>query len=447
MGFTCLLIGPKLSLAQTAFYENEPIRYSKTPVDDDVTKLLKRLESGEVKLTYEKSRGYLRSLLKELQIPESSQTLVFSKTSLQIQKITPLRPRALYFNDDVYVGFVQRGDVIELGATDSRQGPTFYSLKQDPTKPLIQRDQGQCIVCHASGRTQSVPGFLIRSVFPSRSGHPNYGSGTYNNDHTSPFRERWGGWYVTGKHGDMHHMGNQTFRVNNRGDLSKGANIESLEELVSTKPYLNPHSDIVALMVLQHQVQMHNAITFANFDTRQALHQAKSMNRILERPETFKSESTKRRIRSAAERVVSHLLMCDEFKLTSKVTGTSGFAEEFAQRGPFDQKQRSLRQFDLNTRLFRYPCSYLIYSPSFDGLPDEVRLPILDLLIEVLQKNPENADSETDTPVTKTDDDNYQHLTRDDRQAIMTILRETKPEFAERLQVQEAPSRPIENQK
>lgn len=405
--------------AQRVSFEKEPINYKTAEVNDVVAHLIAQMKAGEANLEFETEQGYLKSLLQALEIPISSQVLVFSKTSLQLHKISPSRPRAIYFNDEVYVGFVQNGGMIEIGSTDPKQGAIFYALKQEEMdRPRIVRDQGQCMVCHASSRTQDVPGYLVRSVFPSRSGHPNFGSGTYTTDQTSPFKERWGGWYVTGTHGKMLHMGNQIFERDQSDGLEKGANLQTLEGLVSTKPYLSNHSDIVALMVLEHQVQMHNAITAANYETRQALHQVQTMNKILERDPDFISDSAKRRIESAAENVVEHLLMCDEFQLTDRVSGTSDFADEFAKRGRRDSKKRSLRDLDLEKRLFKYPCSYLIYSPSFDQLPNEVRKPIIAKLLAILEG--------------RDDSDKFAHLTPECRQTILEILKETKPEFTER---------------
>jgi len=403
--------------AQTASFENPPINYPSAKVDDAISRLNKRLESGEADLEFDNEHGYLSSVMEHLKIPVSSQGLVFSKTSLQIQRITPSRPRAVYFNDDVYIGWVQNGDVIEVAATDANQGPTFYTLRQRKTEtPRFIRDQGQCIVCHASSRTQNVPGYLVRSVYPSRSGHPNYGSGTYTTNITSPFNERWGGWYVTGTHGKMRHMGNATFRENERSpDLNDGANRKTLNGLVDTKPYLSGHSDLVALMVLEHQTQMHNAITFANYETRQALHQSYSMNKLLERDPKHVSDVAKRRIDSAVERVIEHLLMCEEFRLADTVAGSSSFAADFTSIGPRDSKQRSLRDLDLKTRLFRYPCSFLIYSESFMGLPKHVKEPIVERLNQILKGEKESKA--------------FSHLTPELRAAILEILQETHEDF------------------
>ena len=182
----------------------------------------------------------------------------------------------MYFNDDVYVGWVQNGDVVEISAADPQLGAVFYTLRQEQAeRPKIVRDRGQCIVCHASSRTSGVPGHLVRSVYADKSGQPFFGSGTFTTDHRSPFKERWGGWYVTGTHGKQRHMGNVISTDRDRPedlDMEAGANITDLSDHVNTSPYLSPHSDIVALMVLEHQSRMHNLITRANFEAKSAHH-------------------------------------------------------------------------------------------------------------------------------------------------------------------------------
>ncbi|MDA8744369.1 hypothetical protein N9N28_07045 [Rubripirellula amarantea] len=398
-------------------YERPPIDYLNAEVHDPCAVLAKKLESGEVKLDYDPTYGYLKSVLKELDVPVSSQTLVFSKTSLQLHRISPRMPRSLYFNDDVYVGYCQRGDVLEFAATDAKQGATFYTLKQTPKgTPEFVRDKGGCLSCHASSRTQNIPGYLVRSVFSDAAGRPKLGSGTFTTDHTSDFKDRWGGWYVTGSHGKMRHMGNTLCTGDEHTfDRESGANEDDLSERFRTDTYLTPHSDIVALMVLEHQTQMHNAIAAANYETRSALHQSFQMNELLDRPKDHVSESAQRRIESASQRVLKYLLMCDEFQLTDTVSGSTTFADDFTTKGKLDSQGRSLREFDLETRLFKYPCSYLIYSAAFDGMPDEVRSRVLVKLKAIL-------DGQDQSP-------EYAHLTPPMRRDILEILRDTKPEF------------------
>ncbi len=422
LALAALGLGLELTTAsvsgQISNYERPPIDYLKAEVHDPVAILQKKLASGEMALDFDPRYGYLPAILRELEIPVSSQTLVFSKTSLQLQKISPRLPRAIYFNDNVYVGYCHGGEVLEFGSTDDWQGATFYTLEQSRQEsPKFVRDQGSCLSCHASSRTQNVPGYLIRSVFPNGAGHPILGSGTFTTDSTSPLKERWGGWYVTGQHGEMRHMGNQVYAKDETRNpsLEIGANLESLDRLIKTGNYLSPHSDLVALMVLEHQTQMHNALAAANYETRQALHQSYQMNELLDRPTDWISDSAQRRIAAVVDQVVSQLLFSGEFVLESPVSGTSGFAEEFASRGPFDHQGRSLRQFDLQKRMFRYPCSYLIYSGSFRRLPKEARTAIVQRLGEILQ-------SSEALP-------GFEHLESADRVAIWEILCETHSDF------------------
>ena len=247
---------------------------------------------------------------------------------------------------------------------------------------------------------------------------PVFSAGTYRTDHTSPFEERWGGWYVTGTHGDMLHLGNQVVADANARDLidpKLGSNITDLNTLstrVRTKPYLSRHSDIVALSVLEHQVAMHNQLTSSGYNGRFALHDADVINKALKRADGYQSESTLRRLDSAAERIIKCLLYVDEFALTSEIAGTSDFTREFQKRGPFDSAGRSLRDFDLSKRLFRYPCSFLIYSEQFGALPAPVLTRVYSRLLKILQGEDKS--------------DDFAHLSGDTRQAILEILRETK---------------------
>ncbi|MCA9091508.1 MAG: hypothetical protein KDA90_23080, partial [Planctomycetaceae bacterium] len=365
--------------------------------------------------------GYLKSLLDALEISPESQVLVFSQTSFQLRKISPSRPRAVYFNDDTYIGWVQGGDVIEMSTSDPQLGGVFYTLpQQEKTSITFTRDRGQCLTCHASSRTRGVPGHLVRSIFPNDLGQPLLASGTFTTDHTSPFSERWGGWYVTGTHGSMRHMGNVMIDEGEDSatlNREQGANCKSLQHLIRTEPYLTPHSDLVALMVLEHQTQMHNALTLASMETRIARHYDGMMNEALGREPDYQSESTGRRIQSVCDKLLRGLLFAGEFKLEAPITGTSGFQEEFATRGPVDSQGRSLRQFDLKTRMFKYPCSYLIYSDAFIQLPDDVRDYTLHRLHEVLT----GADTSEE----------FAHLSAADRQAIREILMDTLPGLPE----------------
>ena len=286
LGFVACIPCVTVSSGQLLEFEKVPIRYHEVEPSDSVSKLQTRLDAGEVVLAFDDRFGYLPAVLNALEIPQSSQLLVFSKTSFQLNKITPHRPRAIYFDDDSYIGYVQFGDVIEISTTDAQLGGIYYTLRQKKVeKPRFVRDKGQCLTCHASSRTKGVPGHLVRSVFVDRSGQPLFGSGTRLSDHTLEFDKRFGGWYVTGTHGLMRHMGNVQVASGISGEqleARRGANVTELDEMLDTSRYLRPTSDLVALMVLEHQTQMHNYITLANMETRTALHYNAVMAKALD---------------------------------------------------------------------------------------------------------------------------------------------------------------------
>lgn len=428
---TCLCVALVLLASRGAYgqleFEAPPINYNSAPLTDRVSRLQEQVARGDVKLKFDEKNGYLRSVLEHLDVPISSQMLVFSKTSFQLRRIMPNRPRAVYFNDNVYVGWVQHGDVVELSSADPQLGAIFYTLRQKETdSPRFVRDRGQCLTCHASSRTAGVPGHLVRSVYAGRSGQPYFGSGTFTTDHRSPFKQRWGGWYVSGTHGSHRHMGNVTVtdaKQPEQLDTERGANLADLVQLFDVSPYLSAESDIVALMVLEHQTQMQNLITRAGFETRAALHYDKVMNRAMDRPLDHRSDSTIRRITAVTNKLVDYMLFVDEFRLQDSVRGTSRFAEEFTARGPFDAGGRSLRELDLKHRLMKYPCSYLIYSEPFDHLPAPAKECVYRRLFDVLSGSEQEG--------------RFSHLTGADRKAILEILLETKSDLPEYWQIEE----------
>lgn len=412
-----LLVG--VALAQSGDdFDDEPIRYTTTPATDPVAQLQQRLDRGELTLRPEGARGYLQPVLRALNVPASSQILVFSKTSFQREHISPLTPRALYFNEQTSVGWVQGGPVLEFAAQDPQLGVVFYTLNQDDgAKPRFVRQTHECLSCHSSSLTRGVPGFVMRSVFPARDGQPLLTAGTFLSTDQSPLKERWGGWYVTGTHGSQRHLGNTTCAnaaAAEDMDMDAGANVTDLRRYFSTTPYLTRHSDIVALLVMEHQSAVSNLIVRAGYETRRALYSEAALQREL--GPTFRSESTQSRIRSVAEPLVRALLLSKEAPLTEPVQGTSRFAEEFSAQGPKDPAGRSLRDLDLQHRLFKYPCSYLIYSQPFRALPAPARAYVYRRLHEILTGKDTSPE--------------FAHLTETDRRAVLEILRATHPEFA-----------------
>jgi hypothetical protein len=256
-------------------FSDAPINY-RSDVHDPIADLQKGLDRGEVTLEYEPRHGYLKSVLEKLSVPVSSQTLVFSKTSFQYKKISPKTPRALYFNDDVYVGQVHDGKVLEFVSFDAMQGAIFYILDEHRAdKPRFERAELDCTQCHVAAGTRNVPGVLLRSIFTTPTGNQAAHTHAYITSQESPLDERFGGWYVTGVSGRQLHMGNVTAEDDDNPeelDRAAGVNVTDLSKWFDVSSYLTPHSDIVAQLVLAHQTQAHNLITLTNYQTRLALY-------------------------------------------------------------------------------------------------------------------------------------------------------------------------------
>jgi len=386
--------------AFVASRDEAAIRYSTGETSDLVTDLNRRLEAGTATLTFDETSGYLRSVLKALNVPIESQMLVFSQTSFQAPLINMHNPRAVYFTDTAAVGWVRGGKILEVAAQDPKQGVLFYALEQKPSSaPRLTRDT-ECLACHLSWETLGVPGLIVQSVYPLPDEN-SYANG-FTTIHGSPLEQRWGGWWVTGDHGGAKHMGNIPVMPAEKGK-SKLVNptkvLTSVEGQFDLKGYATPYSDVVPLLVLAHQTNMTNLITRTGWEARLADNKPS--------PDAFA------RVNEAAKDLVDYMLFVDEAPLVGPVKGGAGYAETFTKQGPRDMKGRSLRDFDLQRRLFRYQCSYMIYTPAFDNLPARAKDAVYARMWEVLSGRDKSA--------------RYRVLSLADRQAIVDILRDTKP--------------------
>jgi hypothetical protein len=281
-------------------------------------------------LKFEGPSGYLRSVLAALHVPIESQIAVFSRTSLQSPLIEPKNPRTIFFNDSVAVGWM-KGGFIELAALDPRQGVQFYTLDQHPSSRPRFKKGTDCLRCHVGEATMDVAGYVVRSTYTAPDGSPLLIYGGSMVDHRTPIEDLWGGWFVTGAPAGLRHLGNAV--IGPEGDPK---NMESIPAKIDTSVYLSPYSDVAALMVFDHQMHMANLITQIGWDTRAG------MNQLAEEAREF----------------VDYLLFVDEAPLPGKLQGH--FAEVFSRNARRDSKGRSLRDLDLQTRLLRYPCSYMI---------------------------------------------------------------------------------------
>jgi len=354
----------QISITDRLPYGLLPIDYLNDKADDPIAKLGRQLKSGDVTLKRGEKHGYLKSLLKTLDVPIESQLLVFSKTALNRKLIGPTNPRAIYFNDDVYIAWVPGASSLEISAVDPIKGGMFYLLSQTTqTPPRFDRLE-QCLACHAGTTTLQVPGHMTRSFLTDARGKPIVGYSRVTHDR--PLSKRWGGWYVTGTHGDQNHTGNifgKELIAKQKSEPNVRGNITSLKPFFDVKTLLSPHSDIVAHLVLNHQVHGHNLITRVGYEAR------------------FNRKS------DAEEQLARYLLYLDEPELTAPIHGTSGYREQFEKRGPKDTAGRSLRQFDLKTRLFKHRLSFLIHTQAFDALPTAARNWVYGRLWELLAKS------------------------------------------------------------
>ena len=403
--------------------EYPAMNYSGEAKHNRVARLQERLEKGEAKLEFAPGRGYLDSLIKNLDIDPSSQLLVYSKTSLQSDFIRGATPRALYFNDDASVSWEDGAPLIEIAAMDSQLGPVFYSLQNhqdDPDHPGgqshhgdsprgFEREGSRCLNCHDRYGMMGggVPIFVETSSLVDVGGLILKPDDVITVDDDTPIAQRWAGWYVTGHSGSQVHLGNiQVHSAKELDDLDRvrKTNLDSLEGLFDTKPYLTGKSDIVALMVLEHESTIYNMITRMRFRA--------SKVKLENGQPSARDEHMEM---AMSDKLLQSMLFVGAATLGDKITGSSGFDVWFQKQGPRDHAGRSLRELDLKTRLFKYPLSFLIYSPAFDALPDNMRSHVYQRLAQVL--------TGADTSST------FASVSAGDRKAILEILKDTKPEF------------------
>jgi len=330
-----------------------------------------------VRLEFEPRQGYLRALLAALKVDPASQTLVFSKTSRQSDFIGPKTPRALYFNQDTYVGWIPGAPLIEIVTIHPTAGTRYYTLRNERSAAVEFRSETKdCTLCHGRGG-----GLFANSSRIGPAGYPAVFAPSFRVTPSLPLRRRWGGWYVSGTHGVQRHMGNVVSLEDDESIVNeeKGANVTDLRRFFDVGKYLGPDSDIVALMVMEAQMDVQNALERTASDLRRGAE-----------------------VSEACEPLVRALIGADDVALTAPIKGTSAFAARYGETAPKDAKGRSLSQLDLKTRLQKYACSPLIYSASFDALPPAAKAEVGRQLKQVLSDSPERA-------------------------ATLEIIRETKP--------------------
>ena len=384
--------------------EHPNIQYAIRPTTDRVAKLNQALTGGTRSLRRDARTGYLLPVLEVLGVPAESQLLVFSKTGVQRAYTSPYSPRAIFFDESVVVAYVPGAPVIELAAHDPQQGVVFYTLDQAAGAPVITR-RTSCLSCHVSASTLNVPGIIVRSNTVGDDGNVMPRFGSYDVNHETPHPDRWGGWFVTSDplavpYAQRAHTGNITFSES--GSTSNQVFVDWLNSSPETRGYLSPLSDIVALLVFDHQMHAINLLTRLNWESRV----------VSSREHASGSDGA---LRGLANELAEYLLFVGEVPPSVPLTPRPGFAEHLASRTPKDRHGRSLGQLDLANRLMRYPCSYMVYSEAFDGLSPAVKEAVYARMIDILSGNDARP--------------RYARISAADRRAVLEILRETKPGF------------------
>jgi hypothetical protein len=387
--------------------EHPGIQYATRPTTDRVARLNRTLTEGGRFLRRDARTGYLLPVLEALGVAVESQLLVFSKTGVQRAYTSPQNPRALFFDESVVVGYVPGAPVIEFAAHDSQQGVVFYTLDQAAAAPVLARHT-DCLSCHVSASTLNVPGMIVRSNTVGDDGNVMPQVGSYDVSHRTPHPDRWGGWFVTSEgaaapYAQRAHAGNITF--SGRGITSNQVFVDWINSSPETRGYLSSSSDIVSLLVFDHQMHAINLMTRLNWESRVA-----SSN-----GHATESDAARRRL---VNELADYLLFVGEVPPSVPLTPRPGFAERLESRTPKDRHGRSFGQLDLVTRLLRYPCSYMVYSEAFSGLPSPVKEAVYRRMIDTLSGNDARA--------------GHARLSANDRRLVLEILRDTKSDFPDR---------------
>jgi hypothetical protein len=378
-------------------HEHPAIQYLTRPTTDRVGALARAIGDGARTLQRDPRTGYLRPILDALGVAVESQLLVFSRTGVQRAHTSPHTPRALFFNRSVVVGYIPGAPMIEIASHDPQQGVVFYTVDQGASRPVFTR-QTMCLTCHVSASTLEVPGVIARSNAVDDEGNvlPQLGSNDVTHETVHP--DRWGGWFVTSEgvpapYNQRAHEGNITFST--KGNTSSQVFIDWINSDPDARGYLSAQSDIVSLLVFDHQMHAINLLTRLNWESRIA---------------------AAREVEGLATELADYLLFTGEVPPSVPLVALPGFARDLASAAPADHLGRSCAQLDLDRRLMRYPCSYMVYSDAFGALPAAVKQAIYARMLERL-----STEDVRRAPQVR--------LTADDRKAVLEILRETKPDF------------------
>lgn len=362
-----------------------PIHQYDTAVPiDPFSKFLDIIIKEEANLNYKSEKDYLLSLLNLFSISPHSQLLVFSTTSLQLNRISPSNPRAIYFSEDVYLGYVPGGQ-IEIIGIDPYLGaiPYIFNLpdKNAPTHPKIYRSK-RCMNCHASNDIGGIPGLLISSVIPAPGGGTIDVFRKRNFGHSVSYNERFGGWHITGPHPFTNSWAN-----------SIGSMQEEQIKKIDNPPgaffgwekYLTNSSEIIPHLILEHQVGFTNLCISISYKFREISNPNKNLS----------NQKIKDFIESEAQSLLSYILFKDEPPFPqNQIDKNSKYINDFQKGNNSLKIVHSLRKLNLETRLFENRCSYMLFSNSFKGLPVQIKDHLIPKLHFILTSNSEEVPEE-----------------------------------------------------
>jgi hypothetical protein len=380
-------------------FKAAPHSYLEAQPKDRFAELQEKVQKGEVKLDTTNDKAFLTSLLEALNIPISSQIMVFSASSLQSEIINPRNPRSLYFNEDTYIGWVPNG-LVEIIAADPEMGPIFYvydRLRPGGPVPGVQRST-KCMNCHAGNATRRLPGLIAESLLVSQAGSS---LETYRRDvqgHQIPLEDRFGGWHLTGDHNLSSHKANVMGLARN-GKIEKTAVPPG--QFSDLGLHLLPTSDILPHLIHEHQIGFENRLVYAIYTVRQLKHENRGML----------GGAAKAEIEERAQELARYIMFADEAKFPSRgITGDPAYAQDFLRDRKVTKAGLSLKDFDMKTRMFKHRCSFMLYTDTWKQAPKELKERIYYHMALYLREQP---------------DSQHAHLSPPERMAIRGILKET----------------------
>lgn len=370
-----------------AYWKHEP--------QDLCTDLLKKVAARTEHLSSSSQEALTRSLLSALNVPVSSQMLAFSGSASQGSRVNSKNARAVFFNDEVYIGMVP-GGFVEVIGVDPEFGGVFYSFEKmrGGSTPAAERPE-DCMRCHATPASGLMPGMIARSVIPSLAGgrvHENIARTVAG--HQIPLEERFGGWCVSSA---------KPFGPTKEGLIAvpRGGNVKvehlKLSDLYDATKHLTRSSDILAHLLHEHQMGFVNRVANLLANARDA-----------------GPDQSSYRLAPLERELVRYIFFADEAKLPpGGIVGLPRYVQDFTANRKPTKAGASLKDLDLSTRLFKHRCSYMIYTRQWQLMPAPVKTRLYARMKAALSGT----------------DREFAYLPEAERHSIIAILRETVPDL------------------